>query len=518
MPLSLLPAAKASLMLSSNASDGLTGLQLTANAGASLAVANVPGPAGRDPEYRVSGSMLQYRLINDVDWIDLVDLSTFFPALLWGGIGGTLGSQADLVAALAAKLDDSQAGAFGLTLLGSADVTAARASLDFTEAAQDAVGAAFDTTLVHNDAGSIMGRAAISGHVIIPEGSNNSALGTFTLAQLNAAVSDADLSPATHGHSGLLPAGGGAGYVIKKLSATDYDYGWGNLDKAAVGLGSVDNTADADKPISVATQAALDGKETVGAASAAVAAHQAAADPHPIYMTAADGAAAYASIGHGHAAASSGSDGFMSAADKAAFDLWKTVLFAGATGRSRKWSNTTASAQVVATAATGVALQANRLYITPLPLGIGGAYSKLSVILSTPGAAGAKIRVGIYKENETTGRPGELLVDFGEAAADGAAATLSFLAAYAPPKPGMYFLGVITNDSAIVLQSYDPAQLLPLGVSINGVSQVTWRAVAVDMAFGALPADVSATVLTGAYATGWTIITGTNAPRGFAYL
>ncbi|MBO7254603.1 MAG: hypothetical protein J6V36_04795, partial [Clostridia bacterium] len=32
------------------------------------------------------------------------------------------------------------------------------------------------------------------------------------------------------------------------------------LDKASVGLGNVDNTSDADKPISTATQAALDGK------------------------------------------------------------------------------------------------------------------------------------------------------------------------------------------------------------------------------------------------------------------
>jgi len=32
------------------------------------------------------------------------------------------------------------------------------------------------------------------------------------------------------------------------------------LDKNSVGLGNVDNTADLDKPISTATQSALDGK------------------------------------------------------------------------------------------------------------------------------------------------------------------------------------------------------------------------------------------------------------------
>lgn len=38
------------------------------------------------------------------------------------------------------------------------------------------------------------------------------------------------------------------------------DKTWQTLDKAAVGLGSVDNTSDADKPVSTAQQTALDGK------------------------------------------------------------------------------------------------------------------------------------------------------------------------------------------------------------------------------------------------------------------
>lgn len=47
--------------------------------------------------------------------------------------------------------------------------------------------------------------------------------------------------------------------------ALSYDTGigkWQNatVDKARVGLGNVDNTADADKPVSDATQVALDGK------------------------------------------------------------------------------------------------------------------------------------------------------------------------------------------------------------------------------------------------------------------
>jgi len=39
------------------------------------------------------------------------------------------------------------------------------------------------------------------------------------------------------------------------------DKTWQTLDKSAVGLGSVDNTSDASKPVSTATQTALDGKQ-----------------------------------------------------------------------------------------------------------------------------------------------------------------------------------------------------------------------------------------------------------------
>jgi len=47
----------------------------------------------------------------------------------WGSITGTLSSQTDLQTALDAKLDDSQATAFGLSLLGDADSTAGRTTL-----------------------------------------------------------------------------------------------------------------------------------------------------------------------------------------------------------------------------------------------------------------------------------------------------------------------------------------------------------------------------------------------------
>lgn len=57
------------------------------------------------------------------------------PGLIaWGAIGGLLADQPDLVAALAAKLDDSQASAYGLTLLAAANAAAAKTLLALVKA------------------------------------------------------------------------------------------------------------------------------------------------------------------------------------------------------------------------------------------------------------------------------------------------------------------------------------------------------------------------------------------------
>lgn len=58
-----------------------------------------------------------------------------------------------------------------------------------------------------------------------------------------------------------VPAGGAAFQMIRKNSAGTTTE-WVSPTKTLVGLGSVDNTADLDKPVSTATQTALDGKIT----------------------------------------------------------------------------------------------------------------------------------------------------------------------------------------------------------------------------------------------------------------
>lgn len=79
-------------------------------------------------------------------------------------------------------------------------------------------------------------------------------------------------------------SGGGGGAVDSVFGRTGAVVAQsGDYTKAQVGLGNVDNTSDANKPVSTATQAALDGKENVGTAASAVAAHVALPDPHTQY-------------------------------------------------------------------------------------------------------------------------------------------------------------------------------------------------------------------------------------------
>lgn len=83
--------------------------------------------------------------------------------------------------------------------------------------------------------------------------------------------------------------GGGGGGAVSSVAGRTGDV---VLAKTDVGLANVDNTSDINKPVSTATQAALDGKEAAGAAASAMTAHEAAVDPHPQYTTSAEAAAA----------------------------------------------------------------------------------------------------------------------------------------------------------------------------------------------------------------------------------
>lgn len=186
------------------------------------------------------------------------------------------------------------------------------------EQAQDAVGGILtDTTsidLIYDDAGNTISaqREALTGAITASKNSNTTALGTFTVSDLNTALSDGDIATgggtATGTNTGdqtitltsdVTGSGTGsfattiANNVVTNAKSAQMatktykgrtSAGTGNAEdvpvatlktdlalvKGDVGLGNVDNTSDLNKPISTATQTALDGKQktiTSGTAS-----------------------------------------------------------------------------------------------------------------------------------------------------------------------------------------------------------------------------------------------------------
>lgn len=87
-----------------------------------------------------------------------------------------------------------------------------------------------------------------------------------------------------------VPTGGTTGQVLKKQSGDDYDADWEDESGGSGGgtWGSITGTLSNQTDL----QSALNGKETSGAASAAVSAHEAELDPHPQYTTSAEAASA----------------------------------------------------------------------------------------------------------------------------------------------------------------------------------------------------------------------------------
>lgn len=89
------------------------------------------------------------------------------------------------------------------------------------ELAQDAIGSMVNTTLVYVDATPALGRAAITGHISIPAGSNTSSLSSFTLAELNTAVSDTNLYSTTQTDSAITSGIASAvGVSVQAFDAT----------------------------------------------------------------------------------------------------------------------------------------------------------------------------------------------------------------------------------------------------------------------------------------------------------
>lgn len=108
----------------------------------------------------------------------------------------------------------------------------------------------------------------------------------------------------SHGHviadtTGLQTALDGKEPTISSGTTAQYwrgDKSWQTLDKSAVGLSNVDNTSDANKPISTATQTALDGKQAVGNYITALTGDVTASGPGSVAATIANSAVSNAKL------------------------------------------------------------------------------------------------------------------------------------------------------------------------------------------------------------------------------
>lgn len=137
-------------------------------------------------------------------------------------------------------------------------------------------------------------------------GSDNGTWGNILNDYLNQIhEADGTLKAGVVGAKALGATSANDGQVLVKDSAASGGIRWttptgggGVITKADVGLGNVDNTSDASKPISTATQTALDAKAAASHTHTAAQISDASATGRSV-LTAADAAAARAAIGAG---------------------------------------------------------------------------------------------------------------------------------------------------------------------------------------------------------------------------
>jgi hypothetical protein len=178
-------------------------------------------------------------------------------AVAWGGVTGTLSNQTDLQTALDGKVDENSAitgatktkvtyDAKGLVTAGADATTADIASSTDKRYLTDA-----QLVVVGNTSGTNTG-----------DNATNSQYSGLAASKQDTLVSGTNIK--TINSTSLLGSGNIAVEpTITATTSADYyrgDKTFATLNKAAVGLGNVDNTSDANKPVSTATQTALDAK------------------------------------------------------------------------------------------------------------------------------------------------------------------------------------------------------------------------------------------------------------------
>jgi hypothetical protein len=204
-------------------------------------------------------------------------------AVAWGGVTGTLSDQTDLQTALDGKVDENSAitgatktkvtyDAKGLVTAGAdattADIADSTDKRYVTDAQLVVVENTSGTNTGDNATNSQYSGLATSKQDALVSGTNiktvnsTSLLGSGDVAVQATLVSGTNIK--TINSTSLLGSGNVAVEpTITATTSADYyrgDKTFATLNKAAVGLGNVDNTSDANKPVSTAQQTALDAK------------------------------------------------------------------------------------------------------------------------------------------------------------------------------------------------------------------------------------------------------------------
>ena len=213
-----------------------------------------------------------------------------------------------------------EAAASATTASGAATTATTKAG-EASNSATTASGAATTATTKASEASAsatTASNAATAATTKASEASNSATTATTKAGEASASASAAEQAKLDAQAAAQSAAGGGEPTIIAGTTAQYWrgDKSWQTLDKAAVGLGNVNNTADANKPVSTAQQAALDGK---------------------------------AAASHTHADATTSASGLMSGADKTKLNGIATNATANATDAQLRDRATHTGSQAIST-------------------------------------------------------------------------------------------------------------------------------------------------------------------------